>query len=186
MTHPAAIKAKSWNDTLREERVGICLHYDASATDESSIQWLASAGVKVSYNFVVADSGNTIPFAPELARAWHAGVCRSSDPRLPYKDANSALYGISISATAGDVATLAQKRSVAALCRTLFLKHGWPITEVWRIVSHRTESWPRGVHPNGEPWWRKNDPEGPDLAHPVMNTNEIRGMVAAMQMPAAA
>ncbi len=159
----------NWND-LREPRQMIVLHYDASVSDESAVQWLLhDPRCKVSYSWIVLDDGNVIPIAPEDKRAWHAGVCRSSDPRLTYGDANSAGYGIAIAATAGDVATLAQKRSVAALCRTLFLRHGWPVTEVWRTVSHRTEAWPRG---------RKNDPEGPDLAHPVMNTNEIRGMVA--------
>ncbi len=177
MTHPTEIKGKNWNDELREERLGCMLHYDASATDESAVAWLAGAAVKVSYNWIVMDSGNIIPLAPENARAWHAGVCRTDDPRLPYRDANSAFYGISIAATMGDTATLATKRSVAALCRTLFAKEGWPLTDVWRIVSHRTHAWPRG---------RKNDPEGNDLEHPVLNTNEIRGMIAALAPPLAA
>ncbi len=171
MTHPTTIQAKNWNDTLREPRIGVMLHFDASVSDESAVAWLAGADVKVSYNYIVLDSGNMIPIAPESARAWHAGVCRTDDSRLSYRDANSAFYGVSIAATTGDVATVEAKRSVAALCRTLFLRHDWPLDEVWRIVSHRTQAWPRG---------RKNDPEGNDLAHPVMNTNEIRGMVAAM------
>lgn len=174
MTHPAQIQGRNWTASLREDRIGVMLHYDASVSDDGSIAWLAGPDIKVSYNWIVMDSGNVIPIAPENARAWHAGICRSDDPRLRYTDANSAFYGISIAATTGDTATLEAKRSVAALCRTLFLKHHWPLSEVWRIVSHRTQAWPRG---------RKNDPEGSDLAHPVMNTNEIRGMVAAMVVP---
>lgn len=183
MTHPAEIKAKSWNDILRETRIGVMLHYDASATDKSSVEWLASAAIKVSYNWIVLDSGNIIPIAPETARAWHAGVCRSPDPRLVYRDANSAFYGVSIAATTGDIATVEAKRSVAALCRTYFFQHGWPLSEVWRIVSHRIHAWP---WPTATKDGRKNDPEGPDLAHPVLNTNEIRGMVAAMYETAGA
>jgi N-acetyl-anhydromuramyl-L-alanine amidase AmpD len=175
MTHPDRIQGANWSLRIREPRIGVMLHYDASATDAGAIAWLAGPDIKVSYNWLVTDEGNIIPIAPETARAWHAGVCRSSDPRLPYRDANSAFYGVSIAATTGDVATVEAKRSVAALCRTLFGRHGWPVDEVWRIVSHRTQAWPRG---------RKNDPEGPDLAHPVLNANEIRGMVAAM-VPAA-
>lgn len=171
MTHPGKIVGSNWNPSLREDRKGIMLHFDASVSDEGSISWLAGPDIKVSYNWIVMDSGNIIPIAPENARAWHAGVCRSSDPRLKYHDANSAFYGLSIAATTGDVATVDAKRAVAAMCWHIFQKHGWSLAETWRIVSHRAEAWPRG---------RKNDPEGPDLAHPVMNTNEIRGIVAVM------
>jgi N-acetyl-anhydromuramyl-L-alanine amidase AmpD len=171
VTHPEAILGKNWNEKLREPRIGVMLHYDASVSDAGSVAWLAGPDVKVSYNYIVLDTGNIIPIAPETARAWHAGICRSDDPRLRYSDANSAFYGVSIAATTGDVATLEAKRSVAALCRRFFANHGWSLAETWRIVSHRTQAWPRG---------RKNDPEGSDLAHPVMNTNEIRGLVAAM------
>lgn len=153
----------------------IVLHYDASVSDESAVQWLLhDPRCKVSYNWIVLDNGNIVEVAPSDARAWHAGVCKSDDSRLIYRDANSAGYGIAIAATVGDVATRDAKRSVAALCHYLFREHGWPLDEVWRIVSHRAHAWPRT---------RKNDPEGPDLAHPVMNTNEIRGMVAAMADP---
>src|SRR5262245_16339207 len=120
--------------------MGIMLHYDGSVTDAGSISWLAGPDIKVSYNWIVMDSGNIIPIAPATARAWHAGVCRSSSPRLPYRDANSAFYGISIAATKGDVATVEAKRSVAAQCWKIFAKEGWSLDETWRIVSHRTEA----------------------------------------------
>lgn len=174
MTHPSTPFRENWG-TLTEPRVGVCLHYDGSTTDEGGIKWFTDPRCKVSYNFMVMDSGNIVPIAPADKRAWHAGICRSPDPRLRYRDANSALYGLSIAATTGDVATVEAKRSIALLCLNLFHDHGWPITDVWRIVSHRQHAWPRG---------RKLDPEGPDLAHPVMSTNEIRGMVAARQIAA--
>jgi N-acetyl-anhydromuramyl-L-alanine amidase AmpD len=167
--HPDVIQGTNWNATLKESRLGVMLHYDGSVSDTGSIAWLAGPDIKVSYNWIVTDTGNIIGIAPADARAWHAGVCRSPDARLVYRDANSAFYGVSIAATSGDTATVETKRSVVALCRTLFLRHEWPYGEAWRIVSHRAHAYPLG---------RKNDPEGADLAHPVMSTNEIRGMLA--------
>ena len=174
--HPAEIRHHSWDDELTEgeERIGVMLHYDASSSDRSGLVWLSGAEIRVSYNWCVTDAGNIIGIAPETARAWHAGVCKSPDPRLPYRDANSAFYGVSILATSGDVASVEAKRSIVGLCRTYFLRHGWPVEEAWRIVSHRQHAWP---WPTPTKAGRKNDPEGPDLAHPVLSTNEIRGML---------
>ncbi len=161
---------RNWN-TVREPRAGILLHYDSSTSDRGAVEWLVSdPRAKVSYNVLVTDDGNPIQVAPMDARAWHAGICRPSDPRVMYRDANSAMYGIAIAAGAGDTATVAQKETVAKLCRTLFQRHGWPLSEVWRILGHETEAWPRG---------RKTDPTGPDPRRPVLCVNEIRGMVAA-------
>ena len=161
----------NYNAALREPRIGICLHYDASASDKGAVEWLTKdPRCKVSYNLLVLDNANIVEVAPVTARAWHAGVCRSSDHRLPYTDANSALYGIAIAATDGDVATDVQVRSVVALCRTLFQRHGWHYaTDVWRIVGHETECWPRG---------RKHDPTGSDPKHPVLSVLAVRGMMA--------
>jgi N-acetyl-anhydromuramyl-L-alanine amidase AmpD len=183
VTHPTAPFRKNWGE-LTEPRIGVMVHFDASTTDEGAIKWFTMEGCKVSYNFMVMDSGNIIPIAPADKRAWHAGPCKSPDKRLVYRDANSAFYGISIAATVGDVATVEQKRSVTALCLSLFQDHGWPISDTWRIVSHRQHAvFPKG-HPKAGQYGRKSDPEGPDLAHPVMNTNEIRGMVSARQVAA--
>lgn len=147
------------------------LHYDASSSDRGAVQWLTQdPRCRVSYNFLVLDDGKVVGVAPPDARAWHAGVCKPSDPRLIYADANSAFYGVSIAATAGERATPLAKESVADLCRALFARHGWDYSAVWRIVGHASEAWPRG---------RKVDPEGPDPLHPVMSVAEIRGMVAA-------
>jgi N-acetyl-anhydromuramyl-L-alanine amidase AmpD len=161
----------NWNDRLREPRVGICLHYDASTSDAGAVQWLTKdPRCHVSYNFLILDNGQRVTIAPVDARAWHAGICRSSDHRFPYRDANSALWGISLAATAGETATLAAKQAMADLCRVLFKRQGWQLADVWRIVGHSTEAWPRG---------RKIDPEGPDPTRPVLSVAEIRGMVAS-------
>jgi N-acetyl-anhydromuramyl-L-alanine amidase AmpD len=177
VTHPEVIRKKNWGE-LTEPRIGIMLHYDASYSHKGSVAWLASADVTVSYNWIVMDTGNIIPFAPYNKRAWHAGCCKSDDPRLLYRDANSAFYGVSIAATEGDVATKAQKQNVADLCQTLMMRHRWTLAEIWRIVSHRSQAVYCKGHSKAGQRGRKSDPEGPNLARPVMNTNEIKGMVA--------
>jgi N-acetyl-anhydromuramyl-L-alanine amidase AmpD len=179
--HPSEIKHHSWSDQLKRghQRIGVMLHYDASASDRSGLVWLSGAEITVSYNWVVTDAGNIIAIAPETARAWHAGYCKSPDPRLHYRDANSAFYGVSLLATAGDVASLEAKRSIVGLCRTYFLRHRWPTSEAWRIVSHRQHAVFEPGSPRAGEYGRKNDPEGPDLAHPVLSVNEIRGMLVA-------
>ncbi len=159
----------NWN-RVRESRVGVLLHYDASSSDRGAVEWLLhDPRAKVSYHWLVLDNGSAVEIAPADARAWHAGICRPSDPRVSYRDANSALYGIAIAATVGDVATPRQKATVADLCRQCFKRQGWPLSEVWRILGHNTEAWPRS---------RKLDPEGPDPLRPVLSVLEIRGMVA--------
>lgn len=162
----------AWGETLLESRKGCMLHYDASASDKGAVAWLRSPECRVSYTWIILDDGSQITIAPPDARAWHAGVCRPSDPaRLTYKDANSAFYGIAIAATAGDRATAPQKQAVVNLCVALFQRHKWSRKSgLWRIVGHSTECWPRG---------RKTDPEGPDTSRPVLSVAEIRAMVSA-------
>ena len=133
----------NWN-RVRGQRIGVCLHYDGSASDAGAVQWmLRDPGCKLSYNYLILDDGTVVPVAPENARAWHAGACRPSDPqRLPYTDANSAFYGIALAATHGDTATPAQRASTIALIVRLMRKHQW--TDTRRITSHADEAWPRG------------------------------------------
>lgn len=119
---------------------------------------------------LVLDDGRAYVIAPLDARAWHAGVCRPSGPPLKYRDANSALYGVSIAATDGERATPAQVAAVVDVCRTLAARHGWDLAaEPWRITGHSAEAWPRG---------RKVDPEGSDPAKPVLSVTEIRSAFA--------
>lgn len=161
----------SWGTVLHEPRAGVMLHYDASASDAGAVAWLRDdPRCHVSYNWLILDDGSQITIAPMEARAWHAGVCQSSNPdQLPYKDANSAFYGLAIAATDGQQVTDAQKRAVVRLSTGLFIRHRWNRSgELWRIVGHDTEAWPRG---------RKHDPTGSTPAHPVMSVAEIRELV---------
>lgn len=161
-------KFRAWHDTLREDRQGIMLHYDASASDISAVAWLEDdARAGGTYHFLVLDDGRIITLAPLTTRPWHAGVCRPS-PAFNYHDANSATYGISIAATDGEQATSAQMTSVARLCQYLYWLEGWDLDEEWRITGHSDEAWPRG---------RKADPRGTGTV-PVMDITVIRSMLA--------
>lgn len=156
----------NYND-LTEPRIGIMLHYDDSGSDQGAIDWLTKdPRCRVSYNLLVLDDGRIIEIAPDDKRAWHAGVCRSSDVRLDYKDANSAFWGIAIAARAGERATYIQKHMVSELCRS-YLRRLGSLEETWRIVGHDSEAWPRG---------RKIDPAGPDPAKPVLSLVEVRAL----------
>ena len=160
----------SWGGKVRQaKRIGVMLHYDASTSDDGGIAWLKDARCKVSYNFAVRDNGVVVPIAPEDCRAYHAGVCKPSSDALAYTDANSAFYGIAITAKSGDTVTPEQLASVVALTKRLFEKHGWPLTDTWRITGHSAEAWPRG---------RKADPEGQGKVK-VLDPVRVREALAA-------
>lgn len=153
---------------LMETRCGILLHYDQSGSDAGALDWLTKdPACRVSYNVLILDDGSAHVIAPLDRRAWHAGVCRSSDTvRLPYRDANSALYGVAIAARDGEVATAAQFAGVVEACRHLAKREGWDLRyEPWRIVGHDTEAWPRG---------RKTDPTGSNRTRPVLSVAAVR------------
>lgn len=153
----------SWGGVVpNAKRIGICLHFDASTSDAGGISWLKSPKCRVSYNWAVRDNGEVVPIAPENRRAYHAGVCRPSIPELVYTDANSAFYGIALTATSGDTVTQAAYDAIVVLCKRLYAKHGW--TEPWRITGHSAEAWPRG---------RKSDPEGQGRT-PVISVAAVR------------
>jgi N-acetyl-anhydromuramyl-L-alanine amidase AmpD len=156
---------RNWG-ALREPRLGVMLHYTGPGSDDGLVAWLQrGADCRVSYNWLVQDDGEEVPVAPAAARAWHAGVCRPSDPRLVYQDANSAFYGIALTAAPPEVASQFAFRAVLRVCRELFYQHRWSLRESWRIVGHDTEAWPRG---------RKIDPTGPNPKHPILDVLAIR------------
>jgi N-acetyl-anhydromuramyl-L-alanine amidase AmpD len=165
---PTSPVRKNWQATLREPRIGILLHYDASRSDRGALSWLtAHPDCAVSYHVLILDDGAAYQIAPLDSRAWHAGPCEPSDPvRMRYRDANSALYGVSIAATDGEVATPAQFGAVVEVCRLLAARHGWDLQqEGWRILGHNTEASPRG---------RKTDPVGSNPKRPVLSVDAVR------------
>lgn len=149
----------NWN-RLREPRIGIMLHYDGGASDIGGIYFLTKdPGCKVSYNWAITDDGKEVIVAPENARAWHGGNCTPSDPRLTYRDANSAFYGVAITAGPNDTVTQAQLEAVVRRCAILFDKHKWDRTDGYRIVTHKSET-KLPTPPASPPKYRKVDCEG--------------------------
>jgi N-acetyl-anhydromuramyl-L-alanine amidase AmpD len=139
-----------WGD-LEQPRFGVGVHY-TGGTDRSGLQWLLfDPRCRVSYNWLILDSGTVVTVAPKHARAWHMGPCRPSAGILAatkgqgYHDANSAFYGIAIAAESGDTATPAQLAMVVQLTAALFREHQWPAEHVaFRLTDHAAEAWPRG------------------------------------------
>lgn len=169
-----------YGSALREPRQGVMLHYDGSSSDAGAANWFADPACRVSYQTLVLDDGNLVRIAPDTARAWHAGYCRASDPRLTYQDANSAFYGVSAATTDGVDVTIPQMLGVAWQTYRWFIAEGWDADEMWRIVSHASEAvYPPG-HPRAGQRGRKSDPEGHDAKNPIMTVADIRFLVAAL------
>lgn len=132
--------------------MGVAIHY-SEGDYSSTVDWIFDPKSKVSYNAVIGPSGQVTVAVPWYSRAWHMGVCQSSDPRLHYHDANSAFEGIALSGGPDfGPPTAHQRKALAMLLQERFYARKWSPTETWRIVSHASEAWPRG---------RKVDPEGP-------------------------
>ncbi|MBV9879050.1 MAG: N-acetylmuramoyl-L-alanine amidase [Gemmatirosa sp.] len=185
MSDPTArplTKCKNFN-ALKEARRGVMLHYDDSSSDAGAVAWFTDPECKVSYNYLVLDDGAYVPIVPDGKRAWHAGVCKTSDPaRLPYADANSAFVGIAVATNDKTPATPAQIETVVWLTRREFERNGWPLTDGWRIVGHDSEAiWPSDadtpVNLRGKRG-RKIDPRGPDATRPILSTATVRARVA--------
>ena len=163
------IPSRAYNDVIREPRIGVMLHYDASGSDAGALSWFKHPECHVSYNWLVLDDGRYAEIAPRNARAWHAGVCYSSNERLNYKDANSAFYGIAIASNEHESVFIQQLLTAAWLAQQCFLTENWDRSNLWRIVGHEDEAFKRG---------RKKDPTGSDKKRPVMRTEDVRWLVS--------
>ena len=144
------------------------LHYDGSGSDAGAVGWFGHPDCGVSYQWLVLDDGSAVRIAPDSSRAWHAGRCRHSNPRLEYRDANSAFYGIAAATNNYEDVTPLQTLTIAYLTRWYFEHEGWPLADLWRITTHRSEAWRRG---------RKSDPEGGDLKNPILAVGDIRQLL---------
>lgn len=160
-------------NALKEKRIGVMLHY-SEGSFRGTADWCRTPKPKnpnpVSYNRLIGPHGETDHIVPEHLRAWHAGTCRPSDPRLAYIDANSAFEGIALSGGPQfGPPTARQIKVLVEVIRERFKANGWPLSETWRITSHDREAWPRG---------RKHDVTGPDTQHPWLDLHTIREAVA--------
>lgn len=153
------------HNALKETRKGILLHFDDSKSDEGAWSWFLSKKCKVSYNYLVLDNGDVYEIVPENRRAWHAGKCKPSGKSIHYKDANSAFYGIAAATNNETPVTEKQKAAIIELCRFLYRKHGWSLSDTKRISGHDWEAWGRG---------RKVDPTGSHKDKPILLVMDIR------------
>lgn len=152
------IRNNQYNDGLRQDRVGVMLHYDGSGSDRGGVSWFKHPDCRVSYNWLALDDGTYVEIAPPSARAWHAGRCRPSNPgQLDYDDANSAFYGIAAATNDRVDVTPLQLLTIAWLTRRCYQMEQWSVADTFRITGHSAEA----VHRDGSRG-RKTDPEGPD------------------------
>lgn len=173
-------RGQGWKENYRESRVAVMLHYDASSSDTGSVAWFRDPrAAGVGYHFLILDNGRVLQLAPYEARVYHAGVCRPSPALMEigayYRDANSALIGVSIAATDGDRAAPEQLLAVSQVCLEIFEREAWDPAETWRITGHSAEAWPRG---------RKIDPEGSNPDRPVLNPDLVRFLMTKLEAAA--
>src|SRR5690349_17272998 len=114
--------------TMSEPRRGVMLHYTAGSF-AGSVAWCRNPDSRVSYHAIVGQRGDVELLAPWDRRAWHAGVCQSSDPRLPYKDANSAFEGVALAAGPGMRVTPEAFDTIVRIVRLRFRANGWDDAE---------------------------------------------------------
>ena len=153
----------NWNN-LTGPRQGLALHYTAGSY-VGSVAWCQDPASKVSYQWILAQDGRSTVIAPWNKRAWHMGVCKTSDPiNLPYKDANSCFEGLALAASDGDVISDIAGTVLLDMIRGRFAANKWDLSETWRIVGHDAEAWPRG---------RKHDPTG-TTGTPVIDVAKVR------------
>lgn len=167
--------------------LGIMLHYDGSTgADKWAVEWFLDPRCKVSYDRLYTDDGKAVDILGgdvEWA-AYHAGVCLL-EPDLPtltlsgtsfrYGNANAGYLGYSITTGPGHPATLAQVNALLYDCAATFVHFGWgPADVARRLVTHSSRA---VLNPKDNPgivktrWGklgRKEDPIGPDAAHPVL------------------
>lgn len=146
---------------LRELRIGIMLHVDASTSDTGSLAWFRDPRCECAYHCLVMDNGEAVSIVPHDRRAWHAGKCHPADG-FNYRDANSAFYGIAAAARVGDSVTNAQLSTIARACKEIMNFQGWLNPHLW-ITTHSAQAWPRG---------RKTDPEC-DFTNPVFTKEMV-------------
>lgn len=162
------IENGQWYSDGPFERQGVMLHYDASTSDLASVNWFKHRDCRVSYNWLVLDSGAYVEIAGWDNAAWHAGVCRPSRANFTYASANRAFYGIAAATDSRVDVTPLQLLTIAWLTKRVYERENWPATDLWRITTHSAEAWPRG---------RKTDPEGIDPKNPIYSASDIRSLL---------
>jgi peptidoglycan hydrolase-like protein with peptidoglycan-binding domain len=162
-------------------RVGVAWHYDGSHTDKGAQNWFDDPAFKLSYTRAYTDGGRRIRLAPSVMnRVYHMGACRT-DARV--KGANSAFYGLCITAGTGHQATAAQFEAICRDTADIARFHqargdtGWELSNIdYWLTGHETWATPKG---------RKIDPTGANPRKPVLSLAAGRLRVAELLAGAA-
>jgi N-acetylmuramoyl-L-alanine amidase len=111
----------------------IVLHYTGMPDDQDAISHLCNPASEVSAHYVVLQDGYIIQLVAEARRAWHAGTSSWAGET----DINSRSIGIEIANPGHDHGypdfPKRQVAAVAALCRSIFTRHGIPAD---RVLAH--------------------------------------------------
>lgn len=173
-------------------RVGIMGHFDGSRTDKGAQSWFDAPDFKLSYNRAYTDAGRRIRLAPAIEyKAYHGGKCRS-DARVR-DNANTAFYGLCVTAGDGQVATVEQFTSwcvdAAVIARYHQLRGdpGWETSNIgYWITGHENWAIHSPASTKNKALWgklgRKHDPTGENPKKglpPVLDLAAARLTVAA-------
>lgn len=184
---------KNYGDIVPyERRVGIMGHFDGSRTDQGAQSWFDSPEFLLSYNRAYTDAGRRIRLTPAIEyKAMHAGKCRS-DSRV-HDNANTAFYGLCVTAGDGQVATVQQFTSFAVDAAVIARFHqlrgdpGWEIENIrYWLTGHEDWAIHSPASTKNQALWgklgRKHDPTGDNPSKglpPVLDKVAMRQTVAA-------
>jgi N-acetylmuramoyl-L-alanine amidase len=122
----------------------LLLHYTGMESAERAIDWLCTAGSRVSCHYLIDEAGRITQMVGEAMRAWHAGDSYWAGET----DINSVSIGIEIHNPGHGLGypdfPEPQMQAVEALCLDIVVRH--------RIVPERVLA-----HSDVAPW-RKSDP----------------------------
>jgi N-acetyl-anhydromuramyl-L-alanine amidase AmpD len=158
---------------LAAPRFGIMLHYDDSASDDSSLTWFHDPRCTNGYTWIVLREGRLVELADPAMRTPHAGACLTPN-------ANSVFYGLAAATNARIPASPRQFETIVACCRALFAYHRWDTSEaVHRIVGHDAQAIWSKANTSDETLWgklgRKVDPTGQRRdGTPIVDVAEVR------------
>lgn len=160
------------------KRQGVLIHFDDSTNDKWAVAWFRDPRCKVSYNRLYLDNGDIVSVCAMTRRAWHAGVCLT-------KDANSAYYGLSAATDARTPVAPLQFGAMMEDAARLFRHHGWGPSDVeTRLVGHDEQAIFSSANTRNQALWgklgRKIDPTGFDKAHPIIDMDMARRILAQM------
>jgi N-acetyl-anhydromuramyl-L-alanine amidase AmpD len=122
----------------------VVIHFTATNSDQSALNWLTQKGSGVSCHFLITKTGVVWQMAETNRRAWHAGASYYAGRGFQWQDINSVSVGIENTGTGSDWPE-AQIIANIQVCRALIEAN----RNIIDIVGHDFVATPAG---------RKSDP----------------------------